>query len=52
MENSFQTIGWEKYGLFQTPFLKYQDDYDMPSCRYGNGEMMNGDVYEKLHIVS
>ena len=53
-------IGWKilfklymgRIWFIPNPFLKYQDEYDMPSCRYGNGEMMNGDVYEKLHIVT
>ena len=37
-------------GLFQTPFWKYQDERDMPKCRYGKGEMMNDEVYEKCTL--
>ena len=48
----FQTIGWEKIWFIPNSFLKYRDECDMPNCRYGSGEMVNGDVYEKLHIVS
>ena len=50
MENSFSNYRMGKYGLFQTLFFKYRDECDMPNYRYGSGEMMNGDVYEKCTL--
>ena len=51
MENSFQTIDGKNM-VYSNSFLKYRDEYDIPSCRYRSGEIINGDVYEKMHIVS
>ena len=50
MENSFQTIDGKNMVYSKLFFLKYLEEYDMPSCRYGNGEMVNGDVYEKCTL--
>ena len=53
MENSFfSNYRMGNIWFIPNSFLKYRDECDMPNCRYGSGEMMNGDVYEKLHIVS
>ena len=48
----FSNYRMGKIWFIPNSFLKYRDECDMPNCRYGSGEMMNDDVYEKLHIVS
>ena len=42
----------EKIWFIPNSFLKYLVDDDMPNSRCWGGEVINGDVYEKLHIVS
>ena len=51
MENSFQTIGWEKdlsvQNLFENPWM----DCGVPRCRYESGEVGNGDFLKNAHCV-
>ena len=49
MENSFQTIDGKNM-VYSKLFLKYRDECDMPNCRYGSGEMVTDDVYEKCTL--
>ena len=36
--------------IYSKLLLKYLDECDMLNCRCGNGEMVNGDVYEKCTL--
>ena len=36
--------------IYSKLLLKVPSDYDMSKCRYGSGEVMNGDVYEKCTL--
>ena len=49
----FQTIRWEKKNIVYSKLLwKYLDKCEMPWDRCWSGEMVNGDVYKKMHIES
>ena len=49
VEYILKTIGWKNL-VYSKLLLKYLVEFDMPNCRYGSGEMMNGDVYEKCTL--